>query len=209
MSIFTDEIKDYMLKNYVGVGPSGMAERLNNIYGTSYTRNQIKTFYQNNHLNSGLTGRFEKGIVSKHKGKKQTDYMSAEAIERSKATRFRKGNSPKNILPVGAKVLRDDGYIQIKIAEPNEWQLEHRFVWEQHNGKLPNNCRIIHKNGIRSDNDIDNLMLATMSESAVMTLRHFRSSNPKITETGLAVAKLYVLANKRRKELYGKRKSNE
>ncbi len=36
----------------------------------------------------------KKGDVSWNKGRKQTDYMSAEAIERTKSTRFKKGNLP-------------------------------------------------------------------------------------------------------------------
>ena len=37
------------------------------------------------------SGQFPKGHVPRNKGKKQTDFMSAEAIERTKATRFQKG----------------------------------------------------------------------------------------------------------------------
>ena len=40
------------------------------------------------------------GCVPLNKGLKQTDYMTAEGIERSKGTRFKKGNVPHNTLGV-------------------------------------------------------------------------------------------------------------
>src|SRR5205814_1289629 len=38
--------------------------------------------------------RFKKGCVAVNKGKKQSDYMSPEAIDSSSKTRFKKGNLP-------------------------------------------------------------------------------------------------------------------
>ena len=38
--------------------------------------------------------RFKKGNVPVNKGKKQTEFMTSEAIERTKATRFQKGMKP-------------------------------------------------------------------------------------------------------------------
>jgi hypothetical protein len=69
-----------------------------------------------------LDSRKKKGDVPFNKGKKQIDYMTNEAIERSKKTRFKKGNKPHNANPQGngAIVLRKDvsgrfyKYIRIK-----------------------------------------------------------------------------------------------
>lgn len=49
---------------------------------------------------------FKKGLVPATKGKKQLEYMSAEAIERTKATRFQKGGLPRN--------TKEDGHISIR-----------------------------------------------------------------------------------------------
>ena len=51
---------------------------------------------------------FSKGHVSHNKGKKQHEFMSADAIERTKATRFKKGDEPHNTKHDGCIVQRAD-----------------------------------------------------------------------------------------------------
>ncbi len=41
-------------------------------------------------------GYFQKGHTPMNKGLKQSEYMTPGAIERTKATRFKKGNVPHN-----------------------------------------------------------------------------------------------------------------
>lgn len=64
--VFPKEVVKYINKNYIGVGPKEMAERLNKKFGKEYTRSQLKGFYRNHNLNSGLTGQFEKGHIPKN-----------------------------------------------------------------------------------------------------------------------------------------------
>lgn len=103
---------------------------------------------------------FKKGHTPANKGKKQTDFMSEEAIERSKATRFTKGHVPKNHRPVGyERVSRKDGYISVKIAEPNVFRLKHRIVWEEHHGPIKKGENIQFKDGNPQNCNIENLYL--------------------------------------------------
>jgi hypothetical protein len=44
------------------------------------------------------------------------------------------------------------------------YQFEHRFVWEQHNGPVPDGYVVHHRNEDKSDNRIDNLELMLRSE---------------------------------------------
>lgn len=72
-----------------------------------------------------------------NKGRKQTEYMSEEQLAKTKATRFKKGHVPKNHKPVGYERITRDGYIEVKTAEPNVFELKHRLVWIEHNGEIP------------------------------------------------------------------------
>ena len=47
----------------------------------------------------------------------------------------------------------------------------HRAVWEAFNGKIPNGMQINHKNGIKSDNRLENLELNTPKQNTIHALR--------------------------------------
>lgn len=106
----------------------------------------------------------KKGFVPKNKGKKQVEYMSEEAIERTKATRFKKAQVPWNWKEVGAERVNIYGYVELKVSEPNTWKLKHRVVWEQQYGKIPTGYNIQFKDGNRGNCDIDNLYIISRSE---------------------------------------------
>ncbi len=109
-------------------------------------------------------GRIKPGQTPPNKGKKQTEYMSAEAIERTKATRFKKGNEPHNTLKDGEITVRKDKrgieykFIRIKKAE---WIPLHRYLWEEANGPIPEGGNIIFKDGNTQNLQLSNLELLT------------------------------------------------
>lgn len=111
-----------------------------------------------------IATRFSKGHVSENKGKKQTEYMSAEAIEKTKSTRFQNGIIPHNTKEIGYERINDEGYIYIKTELRERGKLKHRVVWEQHNGKIPKGFNIQFKDGNRQNCNIDNLYIISRSE---------------------------------------------
>lgn len=77
-------------------------------------------------------------------------------------TRFKagaRGSSSHNWIQPGER--RDDGrYIRVKLAD-GKWVLEHRWVWEQANGPIPDDCVIVARDGNIKNTELDNLMLVT------------------------------------------------
>ena len=109
-------------------------------------------------------GFFSKGHQPMNKGLKQTEYMSEAQIEKTKATRFKKGNVPDNHKSVGYERITRDGYIEVKTTEPNVFELKHRLVWIEHNGEIPPGYNIQFKDGDRQNVSIDNLYMISRSE---------------------------------------------
>lgn len=121
-------------------------------------------------------GMFKKGNVSFNKGKKQSEYMSAEMIERTKSTRFKKGNIPHNSYNEVGKVVtrQNDGerpyqYICLALGK---WVLYHRDVWEKANGKIPAGYCIWFKDGNSLNCEIENLELITRKENRLRNTGH-------------------------------------
>lgn len=158
----------------------------------NYLTMPVKTMGQ--HLNRsycGITGRLQKlnliipeeviqqrkkdsvfkpGIIPFNKGKKLTDFMSPEAIEKTKMHRFKKGNIPNNALPDGTEVVRLDkrsgrSYTLIKV--PGIKKLVHKniHVWETHHKiKLPPKHNIVFVDGNTQNFEISNLECISHAE---------------------------------------------
>lgn len=107
-----------------------------------------------------IATRYQKGHASSNKGQK----ISPELYERLKPTMFKKGSIPHNKKPIGTEVINDDGYIMVKVANPDKWQLKHRIVWEQVHGEIPEGYNIQFKNRNRLDCRLENLYIIKRSE---------------------------------------------
>ena len=151
--------------------------------------------YRNN-ISSGKTGRFEKGHIPNSKGQK----MSKEQYEKCKPTMFKKGHIPKNHREIGSERITKDGYIEIKIKEPNLWVLKHRLIYEEHYGKIPAGYSVIFGDGDKLNCNIDNLILVSRSELLLMNRNKLIKKDSSLTKTGLNIAKLLDTMNKKKRE---------
>ena len=84
---------------------------------------------------------YRKGSIAHNKGKKQLEYMSAAAIEKTKATRFKAGERPPNSFPIGTIVERkekaSEKVYKYQVQAKGQMKLYHRIIWEKVNGKIP------------------------------------------------------------------------
>lgn len=196
---YTDEMKQFILDNYKGRYNQELADLFNQKFNTNVTSRTIKSYKANNKLNSGLSGKFRKGQTPHNKGKK----MPKEVYEKVKHTMFANGNVLPNHRPVGSERISKDGYIEVKVAEPNKWRLKQRVVYEEAKGKIPEGCTIIFLDGNKRNFDIDNLRCITRSELLYLNCNGLNNSN-EITETGILMARLDRAKNKKKQELKDK-----
>lgn len=129
--------------------------------GIESSREKIqRTGYEASKSPASIAARFQNGSVPLNKGKK----VSPEIYAKMQPTMFKKGQTPVNHRDVGSERVNVDGYIEIKVAEPNRWRLKHRLIWEQVNGAIPKGFNVQFKNHNRKDCRIENLYLISKAE---------------------------------------------
>jgi hypothetical protein len=138
---------------------------------------------------SGVAYRYTKGHSPANKGRKQTDYMSPQAIQRTASTRFAKGALPHNTNKQGngAIVLRQDKcgnkYKYIRLAL-RQWVPLHQHLWWQANGKYNTRTHclwFINRNSL--DVSLDNLELITRGENVQRNKHKHRLLPPEFKTT--------------------------
>lgn len=192
---FPAKIGEYIRRNHVGVGPTEMTERLNRLFGTAYAPRQLKAYYKNHRINSGLSGRFPKGHNPYNKGRKGMQ-MHPNAV----ATQFQKGHTPANKTPIGTVLMKDDGYLWKKVGEgARDWRQLHRLIWEEAHGEIPKGHMITFKDGNRENVVPENLEIITRAEHMTLTRKNLRTNDKALTESGILVARLTcVIAEKKK-----------
>lgn len=164
--------------------------------GVELTLVQVKSYLSRCKIRLGTYGYFKKGSVPANKGKK----MPLEIYEKVAKTMFRPGNQPKNILPVGTERVSKDGYIEIKVANPNKWMSKARYIWEQHTGEpLKRNETVIFLDGDKLNLKIDNLAKVTRSQLARLNQNHLIYNNQELTRVGITLAKLLDMKGRLKK----------
>lgn len=129
----------------------------------------------------GEATRFTKQTPGWNKGLKQVDYMSAEMIERSAKTRFKKGQDPHNAVPIGYERITQDGYVEVKVrhlkggdAKNKNFVLKHRMIYEQNFGEISEGMNVEFLDGNKLNFELSNLVLRTRQENM---LRNSYSDN--------------------------------
>lgn len=159
------------------------AEKLNEEFQLDLSIGQLKAATGNHKIRSGRNGFFPKGNTPWNKGK-------AYDNPGSRATQFKKGNRPKTYLPVGSEVVRTDGYLAVKVADPNKWRLKHHLVWEAANGPVPRGHVILFLNQDKTDVRLENLTMIKRSRLAVVNQFGLLSQSAELTQSGLLVAEV-------------------
>jgi hypothetical protein len=162
---------------------SELTQRLNATFSTEFTQSQVRSFTRNHSIKSGRTGQFEKGAESWNAGTK--------GLMKPNSGSFKAGMVPHNHRPVGAERVNVEGYIEIKTAEPNIWNLKQRVIYERENGPIPAGHNVRFLDGNRLNCAPDNLILVSDSENAILTTTYKFNHQPlEHRDTLVLMAKL-------------------
>ncbi|WP_320130281.1 HNH endonuclease signature motif containing protein [uncultured Sphaerochaeta sp.] len=190
-SRWSKKVHDFIYEHYQGIDNQELASLINKKLGTNFTREQIKVYKNNHHLDSGLTGHYSKGHVPANKGKKLEEFMESKTLELFKSNFYPKGHSPHNTLPIGTEILRPDGYTWVKISGKNQWRQKHRILFETYHGsKIPAGKCVTFLDGDRQNFTMENLALISKDENKYLNKMGLRFKDKNMTNTGIALARL-------------------
>lgn len=192
MHKFTKDEIDYIKKNFVGTRSDVLTQLFNNHFGLNLKVSQIRAFLTNHGLRNGLDCRFKPGHKPFNKGKK--------GVGGWEPTQFKKGNRPHNYKPVGTERINGDGYIDIKIKDPNKWKPKHIILWEEQKGPIPKGSCLIFADGDKLNVKLENLILVTRSQLLIMNKRKLINQDPELTKTGTLIANIIDTGNKKKKK---------
>ena len=200
-SKYPEGMAEYVASIAQGKSTAELVEAVNRKYGAGTIGiRQMKAYKKNHGINTGLTGQFEPGSTPANKGKK----MSPEVYEKCAPTMFRKGQTPVNHKPVGTESVRrnykrNQMFVYVKVAEPNIWRMKHIMEWEKHNGPVPKGKAIIFADGNPQNTDIDNLVMVSRSQLAVMNRWGIHGYDKQTAEVAANVASLKIVVSERKR----------
>lgn len=194
---YIEEMVRYIENNITGISYKMLTEQFNERFGMNISIQAMRSLARRKELTNGISGQFQKGNTPHNKGRKGECYQGCEK------TWFPKGHIPKNLKPIGSERITKDGYIKIKVDNPDVWKLKHRVAWEKEHGKIPSNHAIIFLDGDKTNCNIENLKMVSRSELCIINKNKLLTDSPEINNTVTVLAKLMDTKNKKRKSENG------
>lgn len=109
---------------------------------------------------------------------------------------FQKGNVPPSTLDIGTERV-ESGFVFLKVAQPNKWQLKHHYLYERYKGVIPKNYKVIFADGNKRNFDLENLLLISPGEFFAATKRGLLFDTTEATKTGVLLAKYLIAVNQK------------
>ena len=181
----------FLKKNVRGRPRRELTVMFNDRFGLNLSLECIVATCKRYKLSNGRDTRFLPGQTPPNKGRK--------CPGAGRETWFPKGFTPWNYYPVGSERINWEGYVDIKIAAPSKWRAKHLVVWESVNGPLPPGHAVIFADSNKRNFDLDNLLLLSRRELAVMNKCRLISTDAEITKTQLNIARIMIKCGDRKK----------
>lgn len=206
---YTQEVIDFMIKNYQGKDNIELANLLKEKFGIDTNGDKVCMLKANLirrygiNLRTGINkGCYKKGNVPVNKGTKGMFNVGGNK------TSFKKGHRSANAVPIGTEHKRyskgdEVGYWCVKVCDGKgnkNWVAKHRLIYEKAYGKIPKGHKVIFADGNRENFDLDNLVLVSSSEELILNRRKLLFDDKEITKTGVLIAKVIDKTNKVKNE---------
>ena len=189
---YTDEQLDWLRAHAPGRPWLEVSDLFNHHFGLGIKWPSVWAVCKRRGISNGRCGRFVAGQDPWNRAVPNSTGYSP--------TRFQPGSKPHNHVPVGTE-RNNDGYIEVKTAEPHVWRSKAQLVWEAHHGRpVPPGHAVLFADQDRANFCPDNLLLVSRAELAVMNKR--RLIVPGLAEgarAGQLVARIVMARRKRQR----------
>ena len=187
--IYSEEEINFLKAHCYGRTRKEIIEAFKQEFGYELTVGQLKGQMRKFKLTTGHSGRFgENGYYSRgHK-------MSEEQYKRARPTMFKKGHIPRNRAEIGKEVITGDGYIKVKVAQPNKWKRKQVLIWEAANGPIPAGSCIVFLDRDRTNCDLSNLFLVTRTALKIININEMFGDDPEVNRTICILAEYMATA---------------
>lgn len=196
----SDAATDYLLKEFYLFTPvKTMADIIGRSGTFVDTRLRQLKLKQSRKLIDEIIEMFKirPGTIPANKGKRQTEYMSPDAIKKTLATRFKKGHLPHNAagfedgdIKIRFHKLKDgskQGYKWIRISKA-KWKMLHVYNWEKVNGPLPADHIVVFRDKDRMNCDVSNMECIKLEEN--MRRNSIHNYPPEVKSAVIKIGKL-------------------
>lgn len=199
MNRYTVEVKDYLKSNHKGKSIIELSKEINEKFGLNTTPDNIQNLKSKIRISEGFVfeparndGCIKKGNIPWNKNTK--------GIMKSNITSFKKGNIPSNHRKIGEERVNVDGYVEVKVKEPNKWELKQRVLYKKYYGNIPKGNIVIFADNNKFNFEKENLIAIPRNENLILNKQKLRFNNQELTKSGIIIAKVIDKANEKRKK---------
>ena len=180
--------KDFLREHYPIHTAPILTKMLNKRFNLKRNVKQVQSAAKRFGIKSGRDGRFKPG------NKPHPDAGCKSANK----TSFKKGSKPHNWKPIGTLRWYGTGkhkYLQIKVTDTGNTLKDyievHRLIWFQHNGPIPKGHNVIFRDGNRENITIENLMLVSRKDHALMCKMGFYDGVSETKDAALLIVQIH------------------
>lgn len=138
-----------------------LTDAFNQKFGTSYSVQVLRTLCKRKGWYTGRNGKFGKDSQPWNKG--------TIGVMKANSGSWSKDKYPEwNRKPIGYERFHIDGYVMVKVAEPNKFKLKHVVIWEEANGPMPDKHVIRFRDGNKTNFELCNLVCVPLGVNALL-----------------------------------------
>ena len=181
---WTEQEKAYLREIAPNRPTKEIHKMMNEKFEYQFTESQVRGMMKRYKIHSGIDTRFQVGYTPPNKGTK--------GVMKANGGSYRVGHTPPNKRPIGSERKTAGKYTEVKVGEPERWELKHRVMYEQyHNVKLEKEQIVIFLNRDTTDFSKENLALIDRKTQIYLNKEGLMTDDKEINRTSIKIAELY------------------